>query len=249
MWSAEYNSAGGIWGCGCCADGGADGGPVNTLWAVYKSSSNSPKRPSVDVRPTAQASKDACCEADVVDQCVGNTVSGTSGLVAAPPDIICGSGMKAKSAGTKGRSVAECCDDVDGCGINPDCGVGGVCSDVPAPLDGYACSCAVGYSGPLALSKPTVCSENPCTDNPGIENINGASECAGTESGSTCEFKCAPGYRASGKATCTRGTWDKQTCDQRYKWLATPEEFDECQTKCGAKARTCLLYTSPSPRD
>ena len=106
MWSAEYNSAGGIWGCGCCADGGADGGPVNTLWAVYKSSSNSPKRPSVDVRPTAQASKDACCEADVVDQCVGNTVSGTSGLVAAPPDIICGSGMKPKSAVTKGRSVA-----------------------------------------------------------------------------------------------------------------------------------------------
>jgi hypothetical protein len=158
--------------------------------------------------------------------------------------MVCGSGTVAKPADTKGRDPSVCCTDVDGCAApRPACGVGGDCVDVPAPSEGYACFCASGYSGDFTINRPAVCSENGCDSNPQIDNINGASECAGTESGATCEFKCSPGYLPSAAATCTRGQWDSQMCNQRYVWREE-SAFSTCQETCGTLSTTTTQTVS-----
>ena len=127
-----------------------------------------------------------------------------------------------------------CCAEVDACAASPDCGIGGVCVDMPAPGTGYACDCGSGYTGIRQTDKPATCTEIPCDTNPPIDFINGASECAGTESNEQCSFKCLGGYLPSGPATCTRGTWSTELCNQKYRWQATPAAFDDCAVDCGA---------------
>jgi hypothetical protein len=44
-------------------------------------------------------------------------------------------------------TVAECCDDIDGCATNPCASGRSVCTDVQAPGLGHECKCAHGYAG------------------------------------------------------------------------------------------------------
>ena len=254
MWSATGA------GCYCCVGAdGADGGYSSNDWAVYKASA-APKRPSASDTPKSLKSLNACCEHDATMQCVGNTVSGTDGSIAPPPDVVCGAGTTAAGADKfgnppVGNGLAErslwtkpgysCCNEIDGCAAVSSCGKGGVCSDIKSPGTGYTCKCdqSQGYQSSDGLTEfflntNASCVEVPCTTNPPYKFLNGASTCAGTRSGQKCAFKCIAGYMDTMLATCTRGKWSTDAkCQQRYEWT-TLKSFTECRTTCGAVATT-----------
>ena len=183
----------------------------------------------------------ACCIADQTSLCTRNTVTGLLGERPAVPDVVCTDGIyTAKAMGTIGRSIADCCDDTDSClpryGF-AGCGSNAACTDVPAPAGGYACTCNAGYGGNLELNAQATCTALPCTANPLIGNMNGAStDCVGTPSGGSCTFMCKPGYTPSGPAMCLFGSYDQASCVQQYGWVAAA--FAGCGTTCGTVATT-----------
>eukprot|EP00927_Polykrikos_kofoidii_P033732 TRINITY_DN2855_c1_g1_i1.p1 TRINITY_DN2855_c1_g1~~TRINITY_DN2855_c1_g1_i1.p1 ORF type:complete len:2117 (-),score=255.99 TRINITY_DN2855_c1_g1_i1:98-6232(-) len=94
------------------------------------------------------------------------------------------------------------------------------------------------------------CEPNGCSSNPEIEFIDAAaSKCQGTFSGGNCAFKCLPGYRVSGVATCLLGTWDTAKCIAPAACYGSPsvQNLDTQASKCdGTESSASCAFTCVS---
>ena len=147
----------------------------------------------------------------------------------------------------------NCGHDVDECASSP-CQNGALChessTNASVAADAYMCACLRGFDDPLGDCRTDIdeCASSPC--------VNGA-RCSDSNSGdvSPDAFSCActAGYT---NGVCEPATVVALQSCQVAEGGACDVDVDECaSTPCGHGARciesnyTCLLYTSPSPRD
>ena len=94
-------------------------------------------------------------------------------------------------------------------------------------LDGYTCDCLEGWQGDLCEQDINECLDNPCLNGGVCNNTAGAFTCSCPDGweGTLCEEDATPELAGSFKVS------------DGPSWSSNPPTY------------TCLLYTSPSPRD